>query len=173
MYRSQEHALADKQTAAVIAAAQETVDIVHVMFSLDMICNLNVLFNICSVDEAPVYKEALLQAVQNDAHLRILVKPAPFEGIENFVALEAFMVRLEELGLANQVEVRFYNGPMHPKATLIDNELLIVGSQNLHYSAFNKTWGLTEHSIGTDDAQAIADFTQVFEVEWAAGRSWP
>ncbi len=173
MYRSQEHALADKQTAAVIAAAQETVDIVHVMFSLDMICNLNVLFNICSVDEAPVYKEALLQAVQNGAHLRILVKPAPFEGIENFVALEAFMVRLEELGLANQVEVRFYNGPMHPKATLIDNELLIVGSQNLHYSAFNKTWGLTEHSIGTDDAQAIADFTQVFEVEWAAGRSWP
>ncbi|MBP6470163.1 MAG: hypothetical protein KBE23_15890 [Chloroflexi bacterium] len=173
MYRSQEYDLADKQTAAVIAAAQERVDIVHVMFSLDMICNLNVLFNICSVDEAPIYKEALIQAVQNGAHLRILVKPSPFEGIENFVALEAFMVRLQELGLADQVEVRFYSGPMHPKATLIDDELLIMGSQNLHYSAFNKTWGLTEHSIGTDDAQVIADFRQVFEVEWAAGRSWP
>lgn len=173
MYRSREYDLADKQTAAVIAAAQETVDIVHVMFSLDIICNLNVLFNICSVDEAPVYQDALLQAVQNGAHLRILVKPAPFEGIENFVALDALIVRLQELGLENQVEIRFYNGPMHPKATLIDNELLIVGSQNLHYSAFNKTWGLTEHSIGTDDAQAIADFKQIFEVEWADGRSWP
>jgi len=143
------------------------------MFSLDMICNLNVLFNICTVDEAPVYKYALLQAVQNGAHLRILVKPGPFEGIENFVALDAFVVRLQKLGLADQVEVRFFNGPMHPKAALIDDELLIVGSQNLHYSAFNKTWGLNEHSITTGDAQAIADFRQIFEVKWAAGRSWP
>jgi len=173
MYRSREFDLADKQTAAVIAAAQQTVDVVHVMFSLDMICNLNVLFNICTVDEAPVYKDALLQAVQNGAHLRILVKPGPFEGIENYVALDAMMARLQELGLADQVEVRFYNGPMHPKAALIDDELFIVGSQNLHYSAFNETWGLNEHSIGTDDAQAIADFKQIFEVEWAAGRSWP
>lgn len=171
MYRSREHDLADEQTAAVIAAAQETVDIVHVMFSLNMICNLNVLFNVCDVDEAPIYKDALLQAVQNGAHLRILVKPGPFEGIENNVALDAFLARVQELGLEDQVEVRFYNGPMHPKVVLIDDELLIVGSQNLHYSAFNETWGLTEYSIGTEDEQAIADFKRIFEVEWAAGRN--
>lgn len=171
MFRSREYDLADEQTAAVIAAAQERVDIVHVMFSLDMICNLNVLFNVCSVDEAPIYKEALLQAVQNGAHLRILVKPGPFEGIENNVALDAFMLRLQELGLEDHVEIRFYNGPMHPKVVLIDDELLIVGSQNLHYSAFNTTWGLTEHSIGTEDEQAIADFNRIFAVEWAASRN--
>lgn len=170
MYRSVKHDLADQQTAAVISAAQERVDIVHVMFSLDMICNLNVLFNICTVDQSPIYKEALLQAVQNGAQLRILVKPGPFEGIENLVALEALQIRLAELGLTDQVEVRFYNGPMHPKAVLVDDELLIVGSQNLHYSAFHHSWGLTEHSIGTDDAQAIADFQRIFAVEWAAGR---
>jgi phosphatidylserine/phosphatidylglycerophosphate/cardiolipin synthase-like enzyme len=171
MYRSREYGLADKQTAAVIAAAQERVDIVHVMFSLNMICNLNVLFNICTVDMAPVYKEALIQAAENGAHLRILVKPAPFEGIENKVALDAFWLRLHELGFADRVEVRFYNGPMHPKVILIDDELLIVGSQNLHYSAFHETWGLTEHSIGTDDEQAIADFKRIFDVEWAASQN--
>lgn len=170
MYRSREHDLADKQTAAVIAAAQETVDIVHVMYSLNMICNLNVLFNICNVDEAPVYQEALLQAVQNGAHLRILVKPGPFEGIENNVALNAFLDRVQELGREDQVEVRFYNGSMHPKVVLIDDELLIVGSQNLHYSAFHETWGLNEHSIGTEDERAVAEFKRVFEVEWNNGR---
>jgi len=171
MYRSREHDLADQQTAGVIGAAQERVDIVHVMFSLDLICNLNVLFNICDVKQSPIYKEALIQAVQNGAHLRILVKPGPFEGIENLIALDAFMAYMQELGLADQVEVRFYNGPMHPKVALIDDELLIVGSQNLHYSAFNENWGLTEHSIGTDDAQAIADFKRIFEVEWAASQN--
>lgn len=74
-------------------------DIVHFMFSLDMICNLNVLFNICNVDEAPVYKEALIQAAQNGAHLRILTKPGPFEGIENNIAPNAFLERLSEMGL--------------------------------------------------------------------------
>lgn len=77
------------------------------------------------------------------------------------------------MGLEDQVEVRFYNGSLHPKVTLIDDELLIVGSQNLPYSAFHETWGLTEHSIGTEDEQAIADFKRIFEVEWAAGRKRP
>lgn len=171
MYRSHKHGLADVQTAAVIGAAQERVDIVHVMFSLNLVCNLNVLFNICSVDHAPIYQEALIRAAQNGAHLRILVKPVPFEGIENKIALDAFLLRLQELGLEDQVEVRLYDGPMHPKVGLIDDELLIVGSQNLHYSAFNETWGLTEHSIGTDDKQAITDFKRIFEVEWAASQN--
>jgi cardiolipin synthase len=81
------------------------------------------------------------------------------------------MLRLQELGLEDHVEIRFYNGPMHPRAVLIDDEFLIVGSQNLHYSAFDTTWGLTEHSIGTEDEQAIADFERIFAVEWAASQN--
>jgi cardiolipin synthase len=55
---------------------------------------------------------------------------------------------------------------MHAKSTLIDDEFLIIGSQNYHYSAFGEGGGLTEYSMGTDDPQAVADYKAVFEYEW-------
>ena len=173
MYRSRVHDQADRQVEAVMAAAQETIDVVHVQFALDIICNLNILFDVCTVDESPIYTEGLIQAAQNGAHLRILVKPGPFEGVENNVALRAFLDRLQELGLEDQVEVRYFEGAMHPKTLLIDNQLLIVGSQNLHYSAFGEGGGLNEYSLATEDPRAIAEFARVFEAEWAAAMARP
>lgn len=35
-------------------------------------------------------------------------------------------------------EIRFYNGKLHTKSTLIDDQLLIVGWQNMRYSALGK-----------------------------------
>lgn len=173
MYRSLVHDKADHQIASTIAAAQETVDVIHVMFALDMICNLNVLFNVCNLENSPIYTEALVQAAQNGAHIRLLVKPGPVEGIENNIAMSAFLTRLQELGLEDHVELRFFNGPTHPKVVLIDDDVLIVGSQNLHYSAFGTGSGLNEHSLATDDPQAVADFKGVFEAEWARARVRP
>ncbi|MBK7919975.1 MAG: hypothetical protein IPJ94_27715 [Chloroflexi bacterium] len=86
MYRSRVHDQADWQVEAVMAAAQETIDVVHVQFALDIICNLNILFDVSTVDESPIYTEGLIQAAQqNGADLRILVKPGPFAGVENNV----------------------------------------------------------------------------------------
>jgi hypothetical protein len=35
------------------------------------------------------------------------------------------------------------------------------------FHAYGAGQGLTEYSLATEDAQAIADFAQVFAVEWA------
>jgi phosphatidylserine/phosphatidylglycerophosphate/cardiolipin synthase-like enzyme len=166
MYRSKVHDQADQQTVAVIEAAQESIEAIHVNFALDMICNLNILFNVCTVDFAPDYMDALIQAAENGADVRVLVKPGPVEGIENNVAMDALNQRLQELGVADRMEVRYFDGPVHPKALLIDEQLLIVGSQNFHYSAYGEGSGLTEYSFAVEDPQAVEAFEDVFEYEW-------
>lgn len=168
LYRSKVLDQADVQMTAVLASAQQTIDIIQVQFTLDMVCNLNLLFDVCTADDAPPYLAALIQAIQNGAHVRILVKPGPFEGIENTVALNALQVRLDELGLGDRLEFRYFNGPVHPKVALIDEQVLIVGSQNFHYSAFGDGGGLNEYSIALEDPQATSDFRRVFDAEWAA-----
>jgi len=167
LYRSRVHDQADRQTEAVIAAAQETVDFIHVQFALDMICNLNILFNVCTLDVSPDYTAALVAAAQNGAHIRGLVKPGPFEGIENNVALTALEEQLTELGLRDQLEVRYFRGPMHSKSVLVDGQVLIVGSQNFHYSAYGPGGGLSEFSFAVEDPRAAEEYQRIFNYEWA------
>ena len=62
-------------------------------------------------------------------------------------------------------ELRFYNGKIHAKGTLIDDTLLIIGSQNMHYSSWGEG-GLTEYSMATNDPQAIAEYQALFEAKW-------
>ncbi len=173
LYRSKVHDAADIQTVEALKAAQESIDIIHVNFTLDLICDLNILFNVCPADISPDYMPALIEAAENGAKVRVLIKPSPFEGIENNVAIEALDIRMRELGLENQVELRFYEGDMHPKAALIDDQMLIIGSQNFHYSAFGSGGGLNEFSFATDDAQAAEDFSRLFEYLWEQGVSPP
>ena len=49
---------------------------------------------------------------------------------------------------------------------LVDDQMLIVGSQNLHYSAFGTGGGLTEFNLAVEDPQAVADFQALFEHVW-------
>jgi len=166
MYRSKVHDQADVQTAALIETAQESIDAIHVNFALDMICNLNILFNVCTVDFSPGYMDALIQAAENGANVRVLVKPGPVEGIENNVAMDQLEKRLKELGVDQNLEVRYFDGAVHPKAVLVDDQVLVIGSQNFHYSAYGEGSGLTEYSIAIEDPQATQDFKDVFEYEW-------
>ena len=166
LYRSKVHDLADQQIVAALGSAKESIDAVHVNYSLDLICALNIVFQVCNVDISPQYQEALLQAAQNGAKIRLLVKPGPVEGIENVLAIEAMEERLSELGLQDRLEVRFFDGPVHAKTALLDDQLLIVGSQNLHYSAFGTGGGLTEYSLAIEDPQAAADVRVIFDYEW-------
>jgi phosphatidylserine/phosphatidylglycerophosphate/cardiolipin synthase-like enzyme len=166
LYRSKVHDAADFQTVEAMRAAQESLDIIQVNFTLDLVCNLNILFEICIADISPEYMPALIEAAENGAKVRALIKPSPFEGIENNVALDALDNRMRELGLEDQVEIRFYDGPMHPKAALIDGQMLIVGSQNFHYSAFGSGGGLNEYSFAVEEEQAVEDFGRAFEFLW-------
>ncbi len=171
MYRTSKRDEADQQIVAALTSAQHSIDTVHVNFTLEQICDLNVLFNVCNIENALPYTDALLDAAKNNgARLRILVYPGPAEGIENMVALELIMETIERRGLGDLVEVRMFDGPMHYKASLIDDQFLIVGSQNFHYSAFGEGAGLAEYSLGTDDRQAIQDFQRLFEHHWSRAK---
>jgi cardiolipin synthase len=55
---------------------------------------------------------------------------------------------------------------MHPKAALIDEQMLIVGSQNFHYSAFGSGGGLNEYSFAVENDKAAEDFSRAFEFLW-------
>jgi cardiolipin synthase len=76
------------------------------------------------------------------------------------------MDELARLGLEEQVELRFYNGKIHAKSILMDGGLLIIGSHNLHYSAWGDT-GLNEYSLATDNPESIAEYQALFEDKWA------
>jgi phosphatidylserine/phosphatidylglycerophosphate/cardiolipin synthase-like enzyme len=95
----------------------------------------------------------------------VIVENANSNGLENRVAGMVLFEELEKRGLDGTVEIRFFNGKLHSKATQIDDQLLIIGSQNMHYSA----WGegaLTEYSLTTNDPAAIDEFNALFEYEW-------
>ncbi len=166
LYRSKVHDAADVQTVEAIAAAQESVDIIQVMLTLDLICNLNIVFDVCNSVVSPDYVGALFEAAENGAKIRIIVKPSPTEGIENNVALSAMEKDIAAAGLADRFEVRYYEDDMHHKVALIDDQLLIVGSQNLHYSAYGEGAGLNEYSFAVEDPQAVEDFSRAFEKLW-------
>ena len=73
---------------------------------------------------------ALIKAAgENGARVRILVTPDPFEGVESLIALQILQGELAKMGIEHLVEVRFFEGDMHPKANLIDDQFLIIGSQ--------------------------------------------
>jgi phosphatidylserine/phosphatidylglycerophosphate/cardiolipin synthase-like enzyme len=167
MYRSKAHDEADHIVESSLAVAQNQVDAMHTMFAMgEMACDLNLLFELCDFKAAAGYLEGLMQAAENGAAIRLIISPQPLNGIENAVAYDVFLHELENRGLRDQVEIRFFEGPVHYKTTLIDNEFLVVGSQNFHYSAYGRGEGLSEYSLGTNDAQAIEDYQHLFEYQW-------
>ena len=135
------------------------------MFTMQMACDLNLLYNVCDFEGGLSFMESLKQAAENGAFVRLLVKPDPFDGVESSVALEQFVREMESAGLSDRYEVRLFQGPMHFKSTLVDGEFLIVGSQNFHYSAFGNG-GLTEYSLGIGDPEAATDFEALFDYHW-------
>jgi cardiolipin synthase len=167
MYRSKEHDEADRIVERSLGAAQNHVDAMHVMFAMEMVCDLNLLFELCDFGEATEYLDGLMQAAENGATIRLILNPLPLNGIEAAVAYDVFIHELENRGLRDQVEIRFFDeGPVHYKTTLIDDEFLVVGSQNFHYSAYGQGTGLSEYSLGTNDLKAIEDYRQLFDYQW-------
>lgn len=167
MYRSEKRDEADRQITEALAAAQHSIDTIQVNFTLDFICDINILLDVCTFDNALSYMQSIMEAAENNgAKARVLIKPFPFDGIESMVAVNVLRHELENRGLEDSIEIRFLLDPMHYKATLIDDQFLIVGSQNFHYSAFGTGLGLTEYNLGTNDPKAIQDFRRLFEYHW-------
>jgi len=174
LYRTQKFNESDKVVSTVVASAQDSLDVLQVNFTLDMLCDLNVLLPVCNVSDNPGYMDALVDAIEaHQVRIRVLFKKKPIEVVENKIAMKAFRQELAKRGLSDLVEFRYFNNSVHAKAVLIDNQFLIVGSQNFHYSAFGNGVGLAEFNIGTDDPDAIEDFRKFFEYHWELGTLVP
>jgi phosphatidylserine/phosphatidylglycerophosphate/cardiolipin synthase-like enzyme len=120
------------------------------------------------MEHAMPYFPAIIQAVEeNGARVRILIYYDDIQRLENEVAVRVMERELEQRGLSDLVEVRYYNdGDMHSKAFSIDDKFVVIGSQNFHYSAWADGTGLTEYNLGTNDPGTIADFQDIFEYHW-------
>jgi len=174
LYRSQKFNESDVIVSEAVFSAQNSLDVLQVNFTLNMICDLNVLLPICDVNDSPDYMSALLDAIELDqVKIRVLFKKEPIEVVENKIAMTEFRKALEERGLNDLVEFRYFNDSVHAKAVLIDDQFLIVGSQNFHYSAFGNGRGLAEFNIGTDDPYAIEKFKSFYDYHWEHGTPIP
>ncbi len=171
MYRTEKYLAADTAVDAAIRAAEEKIDIFQVNFSLELLCMAAIVFQgICDYqNNALPFLEAIVETVEaKRIPVRILVEEEPMNGAENRVTIQALVDELAARGLADLVEIRFYNGKIHNKSLSIDDAFLIVGSQNFHYSAWGSHYfSLTEFNMGTNDPQAIEDFQDTFEYRWA------
>jgi phosphatidylserine/phosphatidylglycerophosphate/cardiolipin synthase-like enzyme len=163
----------DEVILEVLSSAQESLDIMEVNFSLELICMLDLLNDdVCSYDNALDYMKAIMISVEeNQTRVRVLVEKVNSNGMENRVAAKEFTRELEKRGLSQYVEVKFFEGRMHSKAFLVDDEMLFIGSQNFHYSAWGET-GLAEYNIATDDPRAIETYKTMFDYYWETGIPW-
>ncbi len=173
LHRTNKFNESDITVPITVASAQETLDVLQVNFTLALICDLNLIFEVCDFRDALSYMQAMMDAIEaNNVQTRVLIKPGVIEGVESNIAVEAFRGALEARGLSHLVEFRYFNGSVHAKAVLIDDQFLLVGSQNFHYSAYGDG-ALTEFNIGTDDPDAIAAFQKFFEYHWENGGPVP
>jgi phosphatidylserine/phosphatidylglycerophosphate/cardiolipin synthase-like enzyme len=168
LHHTPAHLESDEALLAAIGAAQESIDLFEVNFSLDTPCVvLAQVSDYCTEDAfAPVYMLALRDAVlQNDVRIRVMMEETAMNGAENRAGVLWLYNQLAAEGKEGNLDLRFSAHKMHNKAMLVDEEFLSVGSQNFHYSA----WGspsLTEYNLATDDPTAVAEFLAEYEYWW-------
>jgi phosphatidylserine/phosphatidylglycerophosphate/cardiolipin synthase-like enzyme len=168
LYRTDVYKEADRAYDAALASAEESIDAVHVNFSAELICLLNLIApDTCTFDNnALSWMRAVVDAVEkNQVKVRVIVENANSNGLENRVGIDMLEQELASRGLDDLVEVRFFHGRVHMKTALIDRELLLVGSQNFHYSSFSPG-GLLEFVAATDSQAAIQEYEKMFEYYW-------
>jgi phosphatidylserine/phosphatidylglycerophosphate/cardiolipin synthase-like enzyme/MFS family permease len=167
LYRTDVYKEADAAYIAALSSAKDSIDAMQVNFSAELICVLNIVSpGTCTYANALPWMQAIVQSVeQNRTRVRVMVENANMNGLENRVGISILQQELDRRGLSDYVEVRFFNGRLHTKATLIDEELLFVGSQNFHYSSFSKS-GLLEFVAATESLDAIQLYQEMFEYYW-------
>ncbi len=166
MFRNQVYNEADQQLVAAYLSAEESIDLAQAMFSMPLICNLNHFFEVCDFGQSLPYMEALMDAAENGAKLRIVLTPYPIQSVENVIAMEIMNKEAAERGLSRTVEIRMLDDLLHSKSAMIDGEFVIVGSQNLHWSAYGEGNGLSEYSLGVDDPGAGEQYKRFFDFLW-------
>ncbi|MFB9993992.1 phospholipase D-like domain-containing protein [Deinococcus oregonensis] len=166
LYRREGFRAADDAIVGLIGASTQTIDLMHVSFSMGVRCNLALLNpGLCTFDDALPWMRALADAAGRGVQIRALLYEHGFLGLENRVGLAVLRRELERRGAAERLEVRWYPGAVHAKTMLLDGRMLTVGSQNLHYSSWTPR-GLNEYTLATT-APAAAGYAREFAFFWA------
>ncbi len=171
IYRTQKYKEGDEAHSNALSSATETMDVIHINFSLDLICALNILIDACNYANRVEYMDAMMHAIEkNDVKARILVSDVAWVGIENNIAIDVFEEELAARGLSDNVEIRYFEQDMHIKSTLVDSEFLVVGNQNFHYSAWGDDGSLAEFNVGLEEPHAIEAFQRYFDYYWGRAK---
>ncbi len=173
LYRSTNYLEADEAYAAAISQTEDTLDVFEVNFSLKIYCVLVLIDqSVCDFDDALPWMVSMVDAIEaNQVQTRVLITDVNMNGMENAAGVMILMDELEERGLTEYIQIRTYTGRMHSKGVLMDKELLVVGSQNFHYSSWgNSPAALAEYNIATTSPAAIEEFQRTFEYYWEQGR---
>jgi phosphatidylserine/phosphatidylglycerophosphate/cardiolipin synthase-like enzyme len=166
LFRTADYKEADEAYQAALASAQNTIDAMHVNFSADLICVVNLVSpGVCDYSNSLPYMQALVDAMENGASVRVVVEQSNMNGMENQVGIQILQDELARLGLEDHLEVRYFNGRLHAKSVIIDSKLLIIGSQNFHYSSFSEG-GLLEFVAATNSPEALAIYQDMFDYYW-------
>lgn len=173
LYRRNGYTHADETLAALFGAAQQSIDVIQSQVSGTLGCLADVSGESgCPPErQLPVWR-AVVQAVrERGVTVRLLLDYDSTLQMETLALLRGLRSELAPLGLADRVQAR-WSGPaagLHTKAALLDGEMLLVGSQNLHHSSFGRL-GLAEYSLATSDPGAIEEYRRLFAAEWARSR---
>ncbi|MFC4637351.1 phospholipase D-like domain-containing protein [Deinococcus hohokamensis] len=170
LYRRAGFQAADAAVAGMIGATQDTIDLMHVSFSMRFRCNLALLNPaLCRPEDALPWMRALVDAAARGVTIRALLYEHGVLGLENRIGVAELRQLLQARGVADQLEVRWFPGPLHAKTMLLDGRLLVVGSQNLHYSSWEPR-GLNEYSLATTAPAAARGYAREFALFWGQAR---
>ena len=174
LYRRNGHTDADDAVTALFGAAQSTIDVMQSQVSGTLGCLGDVEEERgCPPErQLPVWRAAVRAIRERGVTVRLILDYDSTLQMETLAFLRGLRAELAPLGLADRVQARWYGteAGLHTKAALVDGAMLVVGSQNLHHSAFGPL-GLAEYSLATSDAGAVGDYRRMFEFEWARGEA--
>jgi phosphatidylserine/phosphatidylglycerophosphate/cardiolipin synthase-like enzyme len=172
MFRNQVYDESDRQLVAAYRSAEKSIDLAQAVYSMPLICILNHFFEVCDFRQALPYMVALMEAAEKGAEVRIVLTPYPSQNIESVIAMEIFNKTAVERGVADRVEIRMLDGLLHSKSALIDGDFVIIGSQNLQWSAYGRDNGLSEYNLGVEDPAAAEQYQRFYNYLWDRAPSW-
>ncbi|MCP2013607.1 cardiolipin synthase [Deinococcus sp. HSC-46F16] len=172
LYRRNGYTGADQAMAELFGASRTRLDIIQSQIGGTFGCvgELSELAGCAPQRQLPVWRAVVSAIRDHGVTVRLLLDYDPALQAETLGLLRALRLELRGLGLDDHLQARWYGteGGAHTKMVLVDDEMLVVGSHNLHFSSFGRT-GLVEYSLATSDAAAIAEAQGLFDFEWARG----
>ncbi|GAA5512068.1 cardiolipin synthase A [Deinococcus carri] len=174
LYRRNGYTDADDAVTALFGAARGRIDVMQSQVSGTLGCTGDLFAEegCPPALQLPVWRAAVRAVRDRGVTLRLLLDYDPLLQAETLALLRGLHAELAPLGLADHVQARWYGtaGGLHTKAALVDGQMLLVGSQNLHYSSFGRL-GLSDYNLATSDAGAVDEYRRMFAFEWARSQA--